>query len=988
MTKSMFSLPKKWGRAAERLSRIQTTDGGPGSGNWGHKGRPGLVGGSGKGGGSQYRGGRSDIAYVSSRRDWLNGLSGERQKKATKFMETMRVVLGVQKGQPVDQAVMKSEVARAPKLKKEMLEYMAEARNWEKNAKRMIEQNLDEKGKAFIAHLNSKYGQVKSGGVEIPDDSDDNAWDCEDLERWQDLKSKAMGGPTSGKEIPDPAKFQSTKGDSSHWSDATKDLVNKKMALYGEGVTDPDEFVANLVNEKTSKYNTRDVLKAIGDDLGWQQIGNSREFENLTEQESKDLSFIMDQFPWVDGDPKYAHVFSDERIMDETSSKIRGYYLALKAKALGLKGIKSPSERPEQLAKVIDDPEALDPLARTQAREHAVTEAGNVHREAAKRAIENNANLFSGAPEGTKEQILKSIDTMDDGAAELVSKTIGNLSIVWGTGSGEVSHYTQGSGTITLDTDPDNTRGVETFWHEFGHYLDDSTSSESGMNFWTYPLHSDYAYEHRGITSLAENNEALNRAAKSDMEALIKRFGLSDFTVHEAGSAHGGRVIIKYKDQWVDPMNPLQFEVQQQLSEALNNTLKEWAGTRKADNYMKEHGEPQRPVWDDYFETYTTPKRHIIRHRERFKGAEAKYHEDSEKYWQDHEAWEKNLGPEKLNQMWDEVRALRDESERKMRLAGSVTDSIDDACCGQFLACILLGGHDPKYYRTRPRLETTANMFQMIAMGDPDQIDCVKTFLPATYELYTKALRFKGQKKPENTFDSAIDGGPGSGNFGHSGRPGMVGGSGGGGSGQLDKAWTPSGNYEPAETRREFVQKNVKALKANGATAKDLQDEYESTMMQRAVKSARPTTKEEAIAAAREGIPDSWRRGWFVEYNSEYKPKIEERILANPETLNAGWNIAYSNFMETVGGGSGMSFEQFLSTPIRMYRGTNGQKEIASDVWSSFSMDRKVAEKFGGNVETITIRPIDTWGSFQTTGEAEVLVPRKMLRKLRGEIHG
>ncbi len=67
-------------------SEEQAEDGGPGSGNWGHKGRPGKRGGSGPGGGNQYRGGKADIGYFNSRKDWMNGLSGESQHKAARFI--------------------------------------------------------------------------------------------------------------------------------------------------------------------------------------------------------------------------------------------------------------------------------------------------------------------------------------------------------------------------------------------------------------------------------------------------------------------------------------------------------------------------------------------------------------------------------------------------------------------------------------------------------------------------------------------------------------------------------------------------------------------------------------------------------------------------------------------------------------------------------------------------------------------------------------
>lgn len=46
------------------ISRLFSTDGGPGSGNFGHKGRPGMVGGSGAGGGKAFRTQTSEGKYV------------------------------------------------------------------------------------------------------------------------------------------------------------------------------------------------------------------------------------------------------------------------------------------------------------------------------------------------------------------------------------------------------------------------------------------------------------------------------------------------------------------------------------------------------------------------------------------------------------------------------------------------------------------------------------------------------------------------------------------------------------------------------------------------------------------------------------------------------------------------------------------------------------------------------------------------------------
>ena len=84
-----------------------------------------------------------------------------------------------------------------------------------------------------------------------------------------------------------------------------------------------------------------------------------------------------------------------------------------------------------------------------------------------------------------------------------------------------------------------------------------------------------------------------------------------------------------------------------------------------------------------------------------------------------------------------------------------------------------------------------------------------------------------------------------------------------------------------------------------------------------------------------------------------------------------------------------------------MYRGDRGQKTVDGDIFLSFTTDKKVAAGFtisdsgGGHanvkddysnidksrITTIKIRPIDTYGSYQTTGEQEYLVPIRRVKK-------
>ena len=193
-------------------------DGGPGSGNWGHKGRPGKRGGSGPGGGSQYRGGRSDIGYYGSRGDWLNGLSGDKQHQAAKFIGSKRLELkdkldrkqkieglwkqGYLTRDEADEALKKAGIKdiredMSPEEyvmkngsemdKSDLIGHVKEARNWDQNAEKMIKANLSEDERKI-------YDYVKNN---FPDKDNKDHFQV----LW-DLEAKAMDLPTSGADVP------------------------------------------------------------------------------------------------------------------------------------------------------------------------------------------------------------------------------------------------------------------------------------------------------------------------------------------------------------------------------------------------------------------------------------------------------------------------------------------------------------------------------------------------------------------------------------------------------------------------------------------------------------------------------------------------------------------------------------------------------------------------------------------------------------------
>ena len=174
---------------------------------------------------------------------------------------------------------------------------------------------------------------------------------------------------------------------------------------------------------------------------------------------------------------------------------------------------------------------------------------------------------------------------------------------------------------------------------------------------------------------------------------------------------------------------------------------------------------------------------------------------------------------------------------------------------------------------------------------------------------------------------------------------------------------------------------------------------------QEELKNLHEISQDEAYDQIRGAIPASTSRMWFVEADSDIKPVLVDYIMANPGTLNAGLNVAYQNYknnLEIQGNNEKpLSFNKWVNTPQTMYRGDRGQSTTQGDIFLSFTRDKKVAAGFtlsdsgsaAGRVKddfsnidkskmtTIKIKPVDTWGSYQLTGEQEFLVPVKKVKR-------
>lgn len=215
------------------------------------------------------------------------------------------------------------------------------------------------------------------------------------------------------------------------------------------------------------------------------------------------------------------------------------------------------------------------------------------------------------------------------------------------------------------------------------------------------------------------------------------------------------------------------------------------------------------------------------------------------------------------------------------------------------------------------------------------------------------------------------------------------------------------GDLKDADDLHEFIQENIDNDKfkqfGKDNSMEAVQQLWYENKRQQEIKDLKEVKIEDAIQTVRDNIKASHISGWFRNGDSGYKPRIAEQMLSNKGTLNAALNIAYQNYKNQLElqnirndkSDKPMSFKDWLTTPVKVYRGTSGQKLVKDDVFTSFTPDKKIAEDFahgrnsaagsshGGEpkVESRVIRPIDTWGQLQTNGEYEFMIPLSIAEK-------
>lgn len=212
-------------------------------------------------------------------------------------------------------------------------------------------------------------------------------------------------------------------------------------------------------------------------------------------------------------------------------------------------------------------------------------------------------------------------------------------------------------------------------------------------------------------------------------------------------------------------------------------------------------------------------------------------------------------------------------------------------------------------------------------------------------------------------------------------------------------------DYSLDEGMDEFIRKNTgnrrnpKALytlyhdtEDNGGDGIEaVENEYWKTRLNMCTDGLHEISRDEADEILFDNLRHSTVEGWFRAYDHEYKDALTWQMTQSPEVHNAALNIMYGNYKYFCESEKKepLSYDEFLVTPIKVYRGGNGKEYKKASVFSSYTFDKKVAGSFTGSevgmghkpdpngvIYEAEIRPIDTYGSVYTNGESEILVPR------------
>ena len=343
-----------------------------------------------------------------------------------------------------------------------------------------------------------------------------------------------------------------------------------------------------------------------------------------------------------------------------------------------------------------------------------------------------NCKGFEVLTDDEKEAISASIDGASDAQLATLKKSIENARIMRYEDTvmtAGCSHYLSSNGIIYLEEE--DRKSPRTFWHEFGHYMDDFQHSGLDDDLVTYGEGSPYESHSKSFSDILEDVVKIRgEDAAKDMQEMLDTVSPDRFevTTNSDGTYLGVRD--KKIGTSADSDFSLRWDLQKSFDKVIDNYLDGGENGGEIAEYYRSIGYPRyedRPNRDDYIESYTTPKRKLEREREKYKGAREEYDKKLDEYYAEQERV-RSEHPD-FYEKESELYARKREREKHV---SAVTDCLCGALGGATFS--IYGCHDPNYYKTGRHVENewAANIHQMMFMRDTEAIGLLSKLMPRT----------------------------------------------------------------------------------------------------------------------------------------------------------------------------------------------------------------------------------------------------------------
>ena len=351
--------------------------------------------------------------------------------------------------------------------------------------------------------------------------------------------------------------------------------------------------------------------------------------------------------------------------------------------------------------------------------------------------------IWKGLSDEKRDVIVNALENGDEDLIKMIDQCIDKCHVTWDIDNSGTSRYTFGSGQITMQKAKDDDDLAQTFWHEYGHFLDDADISGTGIKLVERSTRKNGQIDEwvmHGTTVVAEKT-GYEKAMVKDVSKIIDDLGLSnDYYVRLPESEYEHPWLYRKSDNM--PLDTTSdYDDMYKLRKALTTKFHDISGKTKADNYLYDIGYPAEVKYDDYFEMYVTPKRKTLKTRPKFKGADVAYQNAlSER----EDAIDKFVKSHDMEAIREEQSKLQEEARKRWGKLGWVSDTIDGSVYGAFQTVIDLGGHTADYYINGDKgiMEGVANAFLANVTGDKDMLEAFEMLCPEMFKVLTGAWKY------------------------------------------------------------------------------------------------------------------------------------------------------------------------------------------------------------------------------------------------------